>query len=115
MVTAAAYRSSLASCPSRVRVLCTTEDNSALLHLRPSTRKRRERGPGPGGQGCGTVGPGQLESFLTGFFFSIQVPEVMGEGRGESGIARLRRWVQSKVQWVRCWVKRIVWDWDGAA
>ena len=68
VVTAAAYRSSLSSCPSRVRMLCTTEDRSALLHLRPSTRQAgRGRGPGPGGPGCGAVGLGQPEAPLTGF------------------------------------------------
>ena len=66
--------------------------------------------------GIGVELPGRRYSVRDGTVsFSIQVPEVMDEGRGESGIARLRRWVQSKVQWVRCWVNRIVWDWDGAA
>ena len=66
--------------------------------------------------GIGVEPPGRRHSVRAGTVsFSFQVPEVTGEGREESRIARLRRWVQSKVQWVRCWVKRIVWDWDGAA
>ena len=66
--------------------------------------------------GIGVELPGRRHSVRAGTVsFSIQVPEVQGEGRGESRIARLRHWVQSKVQWVWYWVKRIVWDWDGAA
>ena len=28
---------------------------------------------------------------------------------------RLRRWVMAKAQWVKSWVKRIVWDWNKSA
>ena len=34
---------------------------------------------------------------------------------GGSRMARLRRWARSKAQWVKGWVKRIVWDWNKAA
>ena len=34
---------------------------------------------------------------------------------GGSRMAHIRRWVRSKAQWVKRWVKRIVWDWDKAA
>ena len=47
--------------------------------------------------------------------WEFQLPAVAGKVRSGRWWVRLWRWVRSKVQWVKRWIERIVWDWDKAA